>query len=144
MKRVRSNVGGEGVPRSAAEKKLVVLLGDAVISKATVSEARTGSLSPVRGRLQVLGPVATSSSSRTGSISSTRGFLRCSGDVVGLGLVAAASVGNFAVHDPSQAKVLLWCGFLLRQSSDLAGLSYGVEQLLWFWSSSWYWFRIRY
>ena len=51
VKRVWSNAGGEGVLGSAAEKKPVVLLGDAVILEAVVSESRTGSLSSAKGML---------------------------------------------------------------------------------------------
>jgi hypothetical protein len=127
VKRVRFNAGGEGVPGSAAEKKPVVLLGDAVISEAAISE------SLVRGRLQVLGLVATAVGSRMGSISSARDFFSCLGEVVGLGPgagpVAAAFVGNFVVCDPSSAKGLLWRGFLLWRSSDLAELSCDEEWL---------------
>jgi hypothetical protein len=133
VKRVRSNVDGEGVPSSAVEKKPVVFLGDVVIPEATVSKARMGSLSPARGRLQVLGPVATGDGSRTGTVSLAGGFLKCSSDVVGLGPeaspVAAASVGIFAVNDPSLVKGLLRRGFLLRRSSDLSGLSCGEKRL---------------
>jgi hypothetical protein len=104
----------------------VVLLGDVVFPEATVWEARTGSLSPTRGRLQVLGPVAIADGSRTGFVSLARGFLRCSGDVVGLGPeagpVVATSVSISAVSDHSPAKGLL------RQSSDLASLSCGEER----------------
>jgi hypothetical protein len=38
VKRVRSNAGGEGVLGSIAEKKPVVLLGDAAIPEAAASE----------------------------------------------------------------------------------------------------------
>jgi hypothetical protein len=97
-----------------------------------------GSLSPARGRLQVLGPVATADGSQTGSVSPVMGFLRCSGDVVGLGPKAGPVVAAFvsipAVSDPSLAKGLLRRGFLLRRSSDLASLSLEKSGSLWVWS----------
>jgi hypothetical protein len=121
-------VEGKGETSSLKEEE-VVLPGDAMFLEATVSEAQMGSLSSVRGRLQVLGPVATADGSRTGSVSPARGFLRCSGDIVGLGPevgpVAMASVSISAISDPSPAKGLLWHGFLLRRSSNLASLSCG-------------------
>jgi hypothetical protein len=126
-------VEGKGETSSLKEEE-VMLLGDAMFLEATVSEAQMGSLSPARGRLQVLGPVATTDGSRTGSVSPTRGFLRCSGDIVGLGPVAMASVSIFAISDPSPAKGLLRHGFLLRRSSNLASLSCGEERGLWVWS----------
>jgi hypothetical protein len=136
---VKVDGGGEWVPRSdlsqretSSEKEEVVLLGDAVFPEAMVSEARTGSLSLAKGRLQVLGHVAMADGSRMGSVSPAMGFLRCSGDVVGLGPeagpVAAASVSIPTVSDPSPTKGLLQRGFLLRRSSDLASLSCGEER----------------
>jgi hypothetical protein len=133
---VKVDGGGEWVPRSdlsqretsSEKEEEVVLLGDAMFPKAMVSEARTGSLSPARGRLQVLGHVAMADGSRMGSVSPAMGFLRCSGDVIGLGPVAAASVSIPTVRDPSPAKGLLQRGFLLRRSSDLASLSCGEER----------------
>jgi hypothetical protein len=71
------DVGGEGVPGSAAEKKPMV-------PEATVSEDRTCSLSPARGRLQVLGPIARFDGSRMGSVSPAKGLLRQSSDLAGL------------------------------------------------------------
>ena len=98
MKWVRSKFGGEGVPGFATEKKSVVLLGDAVTPEAVVS----------------------------GSCSDGRWFSDSLGEVMGLGpgagLVAAASVGNFVVCDPSLAKGLF------QRSFDFAGLSCGEER----------------
>jgi hypothetical protein len=87
-----------------------------------------------------LGPAATATGSQMGSIPPAKDIcsdgswlLDGSGEVVGLGpgagTIAAASVGNFAVCDPSLVKGLLWRGFLLRRSSDLAELSCGEERL---------------
>jgi hypothetical protein len=122
VKRVRPCAGGEGVPESFAEQKPVVLLGDAAIPEAAVSERRRD-----------LGPAATAVGSRMGSIppaadicSDGSWLSDGSSEVVGLGpgvgLVAAASVDIVAVRDPSPAKGVL------RRSSDLAGLSCGEER----------------
>jgi hypothetical protein len=135
---VKAHGGGEWVQGSdssqgeTSTEEEEVVLGNAVFPKATISEARTGSLSPARGRLQVLDPVATGDGSRMGFVSPARGFLRCSSDFVGLGPeagpVAAASISISVVSDPSPAKGLLQRGFLLRRSFDLADLSCGEER----------------